>query len=68
MSCKVLYDILCSVKRHINAHVIFRCVYWLTGEIDLTTLTKQITQTRNHTSDAVKEGLPMGKYGAVSSS
>ena len=25
MSYKALYDILCSVKRHINARVIFRC-------------------------------------------
>jgi len=26
MSYKVLYDILCSVKRHMNARVIFRCL------------------------------------------
>jgi len=25
MSYKALYDILCSVKRHMNARVIFRC-------------------------------------------
>jgi len=43
-------------------------VSWLTSEIDLNILTQQITRARNHNGEAGKEGLPMGVYGAESSS